>query len=206
MAKTTTALSIATPMAYISDCDNNLSGAVNFLKDSVPFLYDIPDLGATYDRRFEALSKHIAEASADPKINTIIVDSLTKVSDYVMDEILRQQNRKQMQLQDWGTFLTVMKRSITLLRSTQKLFIATAHVRPEKDEVAGFLKFFPALPGQIQNVVGALFSDVWLCDVEERSGKYNYIVRTMPTTFYALKNSLGLPPVTNVAQIKEMLK
>jgi len=134
MAKTTTALSIATPMAYISDCDNNLSGAVNFLKDSVPFLYDIPDLGATYDRRFEALSKHIAEASADPKINTIIVDSLTKVSDYVMDEILRQQNRKQMQLQDWGTFLTVMKRTITLLRSTQKLFIATAHIRPEKDE------------------------------------------------------------------------
>jgi DNA polymerase III delta prime subunit len=204
MGKTTTALQIAKPVAYIADCDNNLSGATRFLSGT-RFLYDTPDIGYAPDYRFEELSRRVKEASQTDIVGTLILDSLTKVADYVMDEILRQQNRKTMQLQDWGTFLNVMKRTITMLRSTRKLFIATAHIKSEKDEVAGYIKFFPALPGQIQHIIGALFSDVWLCDCEEKGGKHNYIIRTMPTTFYALKNSLGLPSVCTAEQVKEAL-
>jgi hypothetical protein len=206
MGKTTTALSIATPIPYIADCDNNLAGAVNVLQNRVKFLYDIPDLESDYTQRFNKLADCIKEASTEPTVGSFIIDSFTKVQDYICDDIMRQQNRKVMQLQDWGLFLNVMKRTITMLRSSQKLFIATAHIKPEKDEVAGYVRFFPALAGQIQHVIGALFSDVWLCDCEEKAGKHNYIIRTMPNTFYALKNSLGLPPVCTIAQVQEALK
>ena len=205
MGKTTTGLQIAPSLAYVADCDNNLSGAMNYLKGSIPFLFDIIDLGALPEQRFPYLNQCLQVAEKLPTVNSFFLDGFSRVVDYIIDNLLFQQGRKQMQLQDWGTFLTVMKRTITMLRSTQKLFVASAHIRAEKDEVAGFVKYFPALPGQIQYVIGALFSDVWLCDVEERSGKYNYIVRTMPTTFYALKNSLGLPPVTDVNTIKQAL-
>ncbi len=122
-----------------------------------------------------------------------------------MDDILRQQGRPLMQMQDWGTYLNVMKRTITALRSTRKLFIATAHIKPEKDEVSGIVRYFPALPGQIQHVIGALFSDVWLCEVQEKQNQHTFVLRTMSNAFYALKNSLGLPPITDVDTVRKAL-
>jgi hypothetical protein len=213
MAKTTSSLIISLGTPYIADCDNNLSGAHSYLKTKgfkgyVFDIIDIADDGVEIppERRFEHLSNCIKIASQDTSIHTLIIDPLTKVQDYICDDILRQQSRKTMQLQDWGTFLAVMKRTITMMRSTRKLFIATAHIRPEKDEVGGFMKFFPALAGQIQHVIGALFSDVFICDVEERSGHHNFVLRTMPSTLYAAKNSLGLPPVTTAEEVHKALE
>lgn len=198
MGKTTTALSIGVPAGYISDVDNNLSGAHRFLKDQIKFFYDTP-------LTWEAMSKGIREASSTSTINTIVIDSFTKLSDMAMEEILRQQGRKTMQLQDWGVFLLMMKKLISEMRSTKKLFIATAHIKPEKDEVSGIVRYFPAIPGQLQNIIGALFSDVLLCEVEERNNKHTFQLRTMPNAFYALKNSLGLPPVVSVDQVRDAI-
>jgi AAA domain len=213
MAKTTSSLIISLGTPYIADCDNNLSGPHGYLKTNgfKGYAYDIIDIAddgteVPPELRFERLSKCIKAASADPMIQTLIIDPLTKVQDYVCDDIMRQQGRKAMQLQDWGVFLNVMKRTITMMRSTRKLFIATAHLKPEKDEVGGFMKFFPALAGQIQHIIGALFSDVFICDVDERSGKHNYILRTMPSSLYAAKNSLGLPPVTTAEEVHKALE
>ncbi len=86
-----------------------------------------------------------------------------------------------------------------------KLFIATAHIKPEKDEVSGIVRYFPAIPGQLQHIIGALFSDVLLCECEERNNKHVYQLRTMPNTFHALKNSLGLPPVVTVDQVRDAI-
>lgn len=210
VGKTTTALQVAVGTPYIADCDNNLSGAHRFLGPDFDFLYDIIDFDdkgneITPNLRFNHLSECVKAASSNDKVGTIEVDSFSKVSDYVMDDILRQQGRPQMQMQDWGVYLNVMKRTITALRSTRKLFIATAHVKPEKDEVSGIVRYFPALPGQIQHIIGALFSDVWLCEVQEKNNQHQFLVRCMPSTFYSLKNSLGLPPVTTAAEIKKAL-
>src|SRR5882724_340799 len=198
MGKTTNALSIALPIPYIADLDNNLSGAHRFLEDRVPFYYTIPTT-------WEDMVKAIKEASSDSKVGSIIIDSFSKLSDLAMEEILRQQGRKAMQLQDWGVFLLMMKKLISEMRSTKKLFIATAHIKPEKDEVSGIVRYFPAIPGQLQHIIGALFSDVLLCECEERNNKHTYQLRTMPNTFYALKNSLGLPPVVTVDQVRDAL-
>lgn len=198
MGKTTAALEIATPMAYIADLDNNLSGAHRYLDGRIPFAYTTPTSWAE-------MSKDIKEASQQPSINSIIQDGFSKLGDLAIEEILHQQGRKAMQLQDWGVFLLMMKKLITEMRSTKKLFIATAHIKPEKDEVSGIVRYFPAIPGQLQHIIGALFSDVLLCEVEERNNKHTYQLRTMPNTFYALKNSLGLPPVVTVDQVRDAI-
>src|SRR5882724_13482915 len=198
MGKTTTALQIATPTAYIADVDNNLSGAHRFLGPNATFAYDVP-------QTWEELVKGIKEATSSGTINTIILDSFSRLNDMAMEEILRQQGRKAMQLQDWGVFLLMMKKLISEMRSTKKLFIAIGHIKPEKDEVSGIVRYFPAIPGQLQNIIGALFSDVLLCECEERNNKHIYQLRTMPNTFYALKNSLGLPPVVSVDQVRDAI-
>lgn len=198
MGKTTTAITIGLKDVFIADIDNNLSGAHRFLKD-VPFYFQIPTT-------WEDMSKGIKEASSTSTVSTIIIDSFSKLSDLAMEEILRQQGRKAMQLQDWGVFLLMMKKLIAEMRSTKKLFIACAHIKPEKDEVSGIIRYFPALPGQIQHIIGALFSDVLLCEVEERNNKHTFQLRTMPSTFHALKNSLGLPPICSAEQVRDAIK
>lgn len=198
MGKTTNALEIATPQAYIADLDNNLSGAHRYLSSRVSFFYTIP-------QTWDDLTKDVKEACKDSTCNSIILDSFSRLNDIAMEEILRQQGRKAMQLQDWGVFLLMTKKLIAEMRSTKKLFIATAHIKPEKDEVSGIVRYFPAIPGQLQHIIGALFSDVLLCECEERNNKHVYQLRTMPNTFHALKNSLGLPPVVTVDQVRDAI-
>ncbi|SRR6266404_5702744 len=198
MGKTTNALEIATPTAYIADLDNNLSGAHRYLSGKIEFMYDS---GGTWGD----LTNNIKDACKNDKVNSFILDSFSRLTDMAMEEILRQQGRKAMQLQDWGVFLLMMKKLIAEMRSTKKLFIATAHIKPEKDEVSGIVRYFPAIPGQLQHIIGALFSDVLLCECEERNNKHVYQLRTMPNTFHALKNSLGLPPVVTVDQVRDAI-
>ncbi len=207
--KTTLALQTF-PSVWIGDCDNNLSGAERFLRDKISFAYDTIDVlpdgsEVPLDARFKRLSDCIREASTNASIKSLGIDSFTKMSDYVMDDLLKKQGRTVMQLQDWGVYLGTMKATIVRMRSTRKLFFATAHIKPEKDEVSGIVRYFPALPGQIQHIIGALFSDVWLCQVIERGGQHQFVVKTMPDTFYPLKNSLGLPAVATAEQIREAL-
>lgn len=190
------------PGAYLADCDNNLSGPDRYGKDNKlePFKYDIVDIlddGTVVEegQHFKRLTECVKAASTEASVQSIGITSLTKLSDYVMADLLKKQGRSQMQLQDWGTFLQVMKQLITKMRSTKKLFMMDAHIKAEKDDVAGFMKYKVLVPGQLQEIIGSLFSDVWLCEVTERAGKHVYEVRTMPNTWYALKNSFGFKPV-----------
>lgn len=202
--KTTTALQVAPSPSWIADLDNNLSGAHRIVK--TPFYYDTIDEEPNPQLRFGRFNQKLQEASTSTEIKANILDSFSKFSDYLLDDILRQQGRSVLQLQDWGVFLNVFKRIIVQLRSTRKMFIATAHIKSEKDEISGIVRFLPALPGQIQNIIGALFSDVWLCEVQEKAGEHKFLVRTMPNVWYPLKNSLGLPAVTDVATIRAALE
>lgn len=202
--KTTTALQVAPSPSWIADLDNNLSGAHRIVK--TPFYYDTIDEEPNPQLRFGRFNQKLQEASTSTEIKANILDSFSKLSDYLLDDILRQQGRSVLQLQDWGVFLNVFKRIIVQMRSTRKMFIATAHIKSEKDEVSGIVRFLPALPGQIQNIIGALFSDVWLCEVQEKAGEHKFLVRTMPNVWYPLKNSLGLPAVTDVATIRAALE
>jgi hypothetical protein len=194
------------PKPYIADLDMNLAGPLRHLKTTnktLPIGYDVIDRDETGKEidpslRYVRLAKCLQDAVVNPDIETIVVDSATKLSDYIQAEVLRQQNKKQMTIQDWGFYLALWKQFISQMSVQRKHFVLIAHERVEKDELDQSLKYFVMIPGQMGNIIGSLFTDVWRAEVEEKPGfppTYKFNVRTMPSYRFNLKNSLGLPPL-----------
>jgi hypothetical protein len=202
-----TTLALQFPRPGIIDCDNNLGGATRWLRVNNPnqipnIKYEIVNIDEKNQLvdprdRYARFTTLINKMVSDPEVETIIIDSATYVSDYIQGNIQKQNSRKENEFQqsDWNAYLWGWKNLCTKLRSVPgKLFILTAHERPEKDEIEGVIKYFIALPGQIQSVIGGLFSDVWHMEVVEGATKHDYVIRTMPNSRYILKNSFpGMP-------------
>jgi hypothetical protein len=103
-----------------------------------------------------------------------------------------------MSIQMWGFYLAAWKKFIGSLSSQRKHFVLICHERVEKDEIDQSLKYFVMIPGQMQHIIGSLFTDIWRTEVSVAPGtppKYTFQIRTMPDYRFQLKNSLNLPPV-----------
>jgi hypothetical protein len=201
-----TTLACHMPSAYIADCDINLGGPIRWLKENsgpMPVGYDIIDRdenGKEIDPslRYQRLTACLNAASRDPSVQTIVIDSATKLSDYMIAEVCRQQGKKEMSIPLWGFYLAIWKHFISQLSAQRKHFVLVCHEKVEKDEIDQSLKYFVLIPGQMQNIIGSLFTDVWRCEVSGGQGvnpSYSWNVRTMPDHRFQLKNSLGLPPL-----------
>ena len=214
-----TTLACHFPGAYIADCDINLGGPIRWLKENngpMPVGFDIIDRdenGKEIDPslRYQRLNACLQNAIADKSVQTIIVDSATKLSDYMISEVLRQQGKKDMSIPLWGHYLALWKHFLSQLTAQRKHFVLICHEKVEKDEIDQSLKYFVLVPGQMGNIIGSLFTDVWRCEVAGGTGvnpKYVWQVRTMPDFRYQLKNSMGLPPLFtfNWKAIEDKLK
>jgi AAA domain len=212
IGKTTLALQFPSP--YIADCDNNLSGPASFLKaNNLPaFSYDVINIDdggkeVSTTQRWSRLTSCLKAAVENPNIKTIVVDSLSSISDYLIEHILSTEGQKTMRIQDWQPFQFMMKRLITYLRSSRKLIIFIGHESTEKDEVDGIIKYFILVPTRLKDNLGGMFSDVWRIECEQTGDKkYTYSLRTKPTVRFALGTSLiNLPPVlpASFAEIKK---
>lgn len=214
-----TATACQFPGVYVADLDMNLAGPIRWLNRTgkpLPLGYDVIDRDETGKEvdpsaRYGRLVKCLQTAVADPTVQTIVVDSATKLSDYMIAEVLRQQGAQQMTIQHWGFYLAMWKKFISQLSVQRKHFVLVSHERVEKDEVDQSLKYFVMIPGQMGNIIGSLFTDVWRCEVAEKAGippTYAFNVRTMPSYRFNLKNSLDLPPVFEFSwkTIEEKLK
>jgi AAA domain len=200
-----TTLACHFPGAYIADCDINLAGPLRWLRENngvLPIGYDLIDRDENGTEvnpalRYDRLGRCLNTALKDPSVQTIVIDSATKLSDYIIAEVLRQQGKKEMTIQMWGFYLALWKHFLGLLTAQRKHFVLICHERVEKDEIDQSLKYFVLVPGQMGHIIGSLFTDVWRCEVSVAGvpAKYSWNIRTMPDHKFALKNSLGLPPV-----------
>jgi len=211
-----TTLACQFPRPYVLDCDLNMSGMIRYCKANnlqLPVGYDTVDIdeegkpvgiivaGQCEDKgqRYARLAAKLSAAAADPNIDTLIIDSVTKVSDYIIAEVMRQGQVSEMRIQDWGKYLYVWKTLITRVRQTRKISVWIGHERPDKDELDGIMRYFLNLPGQIASIFGGMVSDVWHTEVEEKLGKHSWLVRTLPNTRHSgLKHSIDLPPLSVV--------
>lgn len=213
-----TTLACHFPGCYIADCDINLAGPLRWLKannGTLPLGYDIidrDDEGKEVEPidRYQRLIKCLATAIQNPDVQTIVIDSATKLSDYMLLEVQRQHGKKEMSIALWGAYLMLWKHLLSRISAQRKHFVLICHERVEKDEIDMSLKYFVLVPGQMGNIIGSLFSDVWRTEVSTAGipPKYSWNLRTMPDTKFALKNSLGLPPIMqfNWKLIEEKLK
>lgn len=191
------------PKPYFVDIDGNLNSVKLFQERSgikTGFKYDILTHDSSgnpvpLEKRYDLMIQYITEAIKSPDIETVVVDSLTTLVDVMLSHIMRMQGRSQLAIQDWGTFQQMMTKLVYTLRGTGKYIIFTAHEESVKDETTGIVVTKLAMPGQLQNKLGAYFSDIWHTEIDQRGNEYKYVIRTVPTPRIALGNSLGLPPV-----------
>jgi len=235
--KTTLASQFKQP--FILDCDVNIAGPVKWLKDNKrrsEFFYGNPtvnDAGTLVPReeQFGRACALLEEAAASPDVSTIIIDSLTTFSDIVLTEVLRQQKRtlgtlqvkdlktrtldEPMQIQDWGGFFGLMKRTIFGLKASGKTLVITGHIKTDKDELTKILKQFIYCPGTMSDVIAGFFSEVWLLKRETKivagAKQESRFLMTFPdgsaTEALGLKSSVGLKSgeAINLDKIIELL-
>jgi AAA domain len=201
-----TTLACHFPAPYIADLDINLGGPLRWLRENrgpLPVGYDIigrSDDGKEVPARdcFRRLITCLGAAVEHPKVETIVIDSATRLGDYIQAEVLRTQGKSEMTLHLWGFYLAQWKQLISQLTAQRKHLVLTCHETVEKDEIDQSLRYFVQVAGQMKFIIGSMFTDVWRCEVAATAGpspKHTFQVRTMPDYRYALKNSLSLPPV-----------
>ena len=210
--KTTCAMSFPTP--YFLDCEGNLQAAARrypgkkFFYDRV----DIDETGKEIDERFrwDRAMKLLLDAAKDPRIETIVVDTLNRLSEWLCIKLVLdpQQATKPLVIggtacmtqSHWFPFSTMLRKFIGALRSIpNKLIVVNCHEKIEKDEVLGTLLYKPAIGGQNADTIAGMFTDVWRCEsqvcqpTKDNPNGVRYIVRTVPTPRMQLGNSFNLP-------------
>jgi len=205
-------LELAFPDPGIIDIDMNLASAVRRLgAQRKPFKYTQPAViegaeGSTIIRPPAARWGHtVAETKAliaDPSVKTIVVDSLGGLSQYLIDHILNEatlsgtskvktagmipgERVAQMEIQHYGDFARLMRMYVTMVRSSGKYFVMTSHQSGDTDEVTKAIRYVLAIPGQLKDTLGGLFTDVWATSVTPYGlGLHKYEIRTKPTGFH----------------------
>jgi archaellum biogenesis ATPase FlaH len=205
-----TVLALQFPKPYCLDCDNNLSGPFRWMKQFKPELipcirYDtvnVFDNGALVpeSERWSRVVSLLNSAIKDPEIETIIIDSLSSISDYVQDFIIADKSgtgrdASRMTISDWVPFRNMISKLVIGCRATGKLFIMTAHDEVNKNELDGSMMITVNMPSKLAGTLGGFFSDVWHTECEETAaGEVVFKVRVSPKPLIpSLGNSLCIP-------------
>lgn len=197
-----TTLACQFPNAYVIDLDVNLGGTLRWLKGEglkLPVGFDVVDqtpegVPIPMKERFKVLQKCIEDVFADPNVDTVIFDSGTKLVDVLLAEVLRLQNKEVMTKQEWGVFFAQSKKFMEVLAKLRKHIILIVHEKTLTSEAGAVV--YPikaAWPGQFGQIIGAFFTNVWRCEVQEKVSdkKHRWLVRTLPNYQYELKNTLS---------------
>lgn len=194
-----TGIAASFPNPFIADIDLNLDSAARIIgtktfKYSQPPLEFVPK--ATYgpdDPRsvYDFTMRELQMAAKDPWVKTIIIDGLTKLSDFAIEHILADCSRMEgkkieaMRIQDYGRFMSLYQKLVSFLRATGKHIVCTAHQTVSKDELTGANQYALAIPGQLKDTFGGFFTDVWGSSATPAAqGKTKFEIRTRPTGFH----------------------
>lgn len=213
--KTTTSLMF--PKPYIFNADNNLRGALAYLKskgfepDFTYDDYDKDDNGKPVDKRLQyAHMIKCIQAAGASDCETIIIDGATAVSEIIGYKCLSAGGLTigdgintidaTMRIQDWGVFSGLWRFLVQTVKSFNKHSVFICHVDIDKDEITGVQKEFIAIPGRFSKLISGYANEAWLAqlDTETRvNGKLE--TRRMIHTIPGLRqDKLGLKTTSNI--------
>ena len=223
-----TTLSMQFPKPYFVDCDGNLDGPERFLRkngfadlaygyDSVNFTDDGKEVRAEdkYDR-LELLLRSARTADCE----TVVVDSMTMVNEFIIRKVLKEQNQSAMRPVDWQPLKSYYwKLLVSGIRALGKTTIVTCHeiilTEPDPKQVMKELivGYKPSVQGGIADYFGAFFTDIWRSVIETEPTTKGPVTKTKLYTCKTpkspdLKNSLLMPAVIDAsyAEIKKYLQ
>lgn len=167
------------PSPYIVDCDKGLAT----LRDKhLPF-FTIEAYTKAYHVVLEIMKAVKMQAAPfdSLKVETLVVDSLTSLSDLMELELVKypreasaEANKEVMSLPD---FRVHRRRILNLVRYAQDLpvhVLFTANLKTDKDEITGSLIQVPSVAGaQLPTEMTALFDEVYYMEYDSKEQEYN---------------------------------
>lgn len=205
-----TRLMFGFPVPGIVDCDMNLSSAVRVMKNK-EFYYGQPlidDKGNELpeDQRWNAAMKLSKELMLDPRVKTICVDGLTALSQWGLahceTELVKAGiNIKKEYLAKYQAFISLMTNYMTTLRLAKKTVFVTCHQTVDQNDLTKLWYYSLAIPGQLKDRLGGLFTDVWGVSTQVVGDDVKYFINTKPTNLHvALKTSYELDAKIDVTK------
>lgn len=202
-----TTLACHFPRPWIFDLDRNLAGPLAWLRRNnrpLPVGYDVMDTDDNGKEvpmpfRWDRLDQKLREVQARDDVDTIVIDTATRLSDIVMEYTKRMQPNTKDGRQIFGFFYQYGKAFLDVLTRMNKHIVFICHEKPVMTESGGLVKYEVHWPGQLADIMPAFFTDNWRCEVQAiPSGlelKHKWVLRTLPAPYLELKNSLNLPQV-----------
>ncbi|MEO2083653.1 MAG: ATP-binding protein [Desulfurobacteriaceae bacterium] len=120
---------------------------------------------------------------------TVVIDSLTRYAELLIDEILRENKRDTPRIQDWGEAVKRIKKLIWSLQSKNINTVFTALEVEEKDEESLLKR--PAVPGQLKVAIPAIVDIVGYMRVLKDGSR---VVSVKPSAKWYAKDRSGKLP------------
>lgn len=166
-----------------------------------------------YDRMFAKLN----EATKSPDVDAIFLDSGTFISDIITSRIAMCTDERQIRIPAgkesydlWGRYLLTWRGLIIQMRQSGKKVILAVHEKKEKSIDSELYINRIDLPGQIQDKLPNMFSDIWRTYVKENMGKHDWRVSTLGDSRNELKNNFSFAGDMSqddlVKQVREVTK
>lgn len=207
-----TTLMLQFPNLVVLDCDQNLDGPERYLRqkdDSLSYNYEpICYNDDNSPRPVEDCYDHLMNSLDNVQnsdCETVAVDSITMVNEFIIRKILTQQKKPMMEINHWQPFKSFMLKFCTRLRGLGKTTIVTCHeTKREEADPKNLMKpivvaYEPSIQGSVCDFFGAFFTDVWRCTAEPSPSGLDFTLWPVRTTKSDLKNSLGIPDkITNI--------
>lgn len=200
--KTVNALSFPGPI-WVADFDNKISSAAAFYRGT-PQIEQISyeNYGPVDDRGTSAenFNKKLAEFKSTKNWpRTIVIDSMTTLSDEVMRYLMRLNpaiTRMRVQgvtmpsQQDYGVARLFFKQLITEILNFPCNVIFLAHIQVEKDETTGEILRTPMMAGKLARELNIYFEEVYRVFVKDG----RYLAQTKSDSRYNCRTQIrGLP-------------
>lgn len=211
------------PNVYVEDCDRNLDGPEKYLRSTGwqgTYAYNNVRYDAQNKMReihdcYNALCDDLTLMANSPKefeqFQTVFVDSLSHVNEFIIRHVLKMQNKPaktlEMEARDWSPFKSyAYMLLVARLEQINKHVICSCHemklteADPKKVMEVRVVGYEPFFQGKVGDIIGAFFTDVWRLEV--RPGLADKSETWLQTVKHPkcehLKNSLGLPAELNV--------
>ena len=134
------------------------------------------------------------------EIETVVVDSFTALSNYLMFDILfypkapGKVHRDILKCKpEWDDYDCLKNEFLSIMKYVQDIglhFVATCGVKMEKDEVRGTFIGQPNIIGGYRHIVGHDFNEVYYLEEKKGVKENEYIVHFQKFSYYATKSEL----------------
>ena len=216
-----TVLASQFPQPFFIDLDDGLKSVKSLrAKWGLDFDFDVVqiDEGPTEDEDFVSICgkafvkqpawlkvKKLTSALAMrmPQDSTLVLDNMSRASEFLLDYIRGRTGREQLQIQDWGTFLNEMLSLIVTLKSkgAKCNVVIIGHEATNKDEVTGEFVRHLLIPGQSKDRIPSMVNEFLRLETRvtgtRNKPKIVRVLRSIPDPRTATGSQALLPDIEN---------